>query len=68
MGLRQVLGHEGQTNPIYRGRDHEFEIVDNQGSVYCDGQCLLSFLELPAVQTGGPVPEVDAPMAYQVRR
>lgn len=63
-----LIRHEGQADAVKRSANQGLHVVNNERSVHRHGQGLPALVELPAVQAGRPMPEVDAPMLEQVVR
>ena len=59
---------ESETNTAQRGLYDQPFIVDNQRAAYSNRQTLFALLELPSVEPGIAVPEIDASVPQQIAR
>jgi hypothetical protein len=60
MLLNLMFGEERQAYTVKSGTNYEFNVVDNERSVYGNRQGLFALLKLPPVQSGRAVAKVNA--------
>ena len=68
MRSHTFIRDESETNTAQRGLYDQPFIVDNQRAAYSNRQTLFALLELPSVEPGIAVPEIDASVPQQIAR
>src|SRR6516162_738588 len=62
------IRYESKTDTVQRGLREQVLIIDNQWAAYCNRQALSALFELPPVEPGIAVPEINASMLQQITR